>query len=146
MISNMFELEPTLKEIGEGIVGVGNVLMDDETNDIDAKLFKSMPDDQRALLAIHYEGFIPVGAQANQRNVLIEIKYRVIIVTPAVDKMAAGAILSQAMAAYSGTVLRTDCKAIELIPDVQEFNQARFGDSLVAVPMLISFKTPLRSK
>jgi hypothetical protein len=64
-------------------------------------------------------------------------------VSPLVDKVLAGKTWSDVSKALVNSVLRGDCKAVELIEDVREFNSAQYGDSMIAIPMLISFKVPL---
>lgn len=144
MIDNIFEVEAPLQAQLETLVDPSMVFPDEIASHLKLDIFKNIPDTDRVAVAIQYDGFNIISSTANTRNQLIEVRYRVIIVSPVDQKLLAGATFAAMLKLLSGMVMLDGYQPLTLIKDVREFNAAQYGDSMVGVPALFSFKTALR--
>ena len=144
MLNNLFEAEALLKAELETIVDGSRVYTDEDISYVKVDLFKTMPAGERSVIAIQYDGFEIPDTAGNAANQLIEIRYRVIVVAPTVDKMDAGKLTAEILKLLSGKKLDKFWREARLVKDVREFNAAQYGDGMVAVPALFSFKQTLR--
>lgn len=143
MLGNVFEPEQLLVDEME-LLTPGRVFLYEDLHKVKLDLFKPLADADRAASVIQYSGFDIAGKQANVANQLIELFYRVIIVAPVGNKLAGGEKFATMLKALSGARLMPTYQPLELIKDVREFNAVDFGDSMIAIPALFSFKTALR--
>jgi hypothetical protein len=144
MLNNLFEAEALLISELETIVDRSRIFTDEELSYVKVDMFKPMVAGSRSVVAIQYDGFEIPDTAGNAANQLIEIRYRVIVVAPTVDKMDAGMLTAEILKLLSGKKLDKYWRESRLIKDVREFNAAQYGDGMVAIPALFSFKQTLR--
>lgn len=144
MLNNMFEAEPLIIAQLETLIDSSRIYKDEDIAMVKVDLFKTMPVGARSVVAIQYDGFEIAGTAGNAANQLIEVRYRVIVVAPKTDKMDAGQLTAEILKLLSGKKLDKFWREASLIKDVREFNAAQYGDGMVAIPALLSFKQTLR--
>lgn len=144
MLKNLFEAEPLIIQQLETLLPSANIYTDEDISYIKLDLFKGMAAGSRVIVALQYDGFEIPATAGNTANQLIEIRYRVIVVAPVNDKIDAGAKFAEILKLLSGKKLDKFWRESALIKDVREFNAAEYGDGMVAIPALFSFKQTLR--
>lgn len=144
MLKNLFEAETLIVEQLETLLPSENIYTDEDISYVKLDVFKTMPPGSRLVVAIQYDGFEIPATSGNTANQLIEIRYRVIVVAPVGDKMDAGLKFAEILKLLSGKKLDKFWRETALIKDVREFNAAEYGDGMVAIPALFSFKQTLR--
>ena len=144
MLNNIFEIESSLMQVLNLHLATDMSISEEDAHKIKKDMFKTLPDADRIAGTIQYAGFDIPETQANTRNQLIEVNYRVIIVAPIENKHRAGEVFVDVLRDLSGLKLAGK-KPVSLIKDVREFNAADYGNGLIAIPALFSYKTTIRS-
>lgn len=144
MLNNIFELEEPLVEILKTIFTDDMIFLDEDASDIKQEIFRGKIGNERRAIAVQYDGFEISDEAGKGRNQLIEIKYRVIVVAPVADKMFAGESMAQVIKALVGNVIVKGGTILKLVKDVREFNAAQYGDGMVAIPVLTSYKRTIK--
>lgn len=144
MLLNIFEPEPLIKAKLDTLIAPEMVLLFNDNHKVKMDLFRPYPEAERVCAIIQYEGFDIISKTANTTNQLLEVFYRVIIIAPVDSKDAAGTAFASMINLMAGAKLQPTWTELALIKDVREFNAVQYGESMIAIPALFSFKTPLR--
>lgn len=149
---NLFEPELVLSTKIQDIGILSSMIFLDEAfHEVKKDIFRDKVGDDRIAAVFQYDGFDIADSMGNvaknrsgNSNQLLEVKYRAMIVAPVVDKNTAGTKFVEMLNLFLGFRIKPTYQPMRLIKDVQEFNSARFGDSLIAIPALYSFKTAIK--